>query len=149
MKKFEYRLQKVLEIKEIVLKKAQRDLAFSQQERQQAETHLKESQYFLEKYAKDIYQERGYTASEMKLKLDYYYQLVDDIQQQKQNIIQIEDKIEEIRRHLLEKQREHKILIKLKSNSYESYLNQLEKEEQTFMDEIASNNNRRLVTQQG
>jgi flagellar protein FliJ len=142
MKKFHYRLQKVLDVKEMVMKKTQRDLAFTQNEHAKAEKMLHEIQTGVSEYAQELENSETESASGLKRKYGYFYQLLDDVEDQKDNLLRIENQAAEIRQRLVEKQRDHKVLSKLKDKHYADFNSRMAKEEQIFLDEVAVNGNR-------
>ncbi|MEJ2635713.1 MAG: flagellar export protein FliJ [Calditrichia bacterium] len=142
MKKFEYRLQKVLDVKEMVLRKAQRDLAYAENEKCEAQEEMHQVETVLERFYRQMQASGSETVSEIRRKYDHFYQLMDNLKVQKECLQQLENKVEEIRGQLLEKQKDHKILSKLKEKHYSEYFSKMEKEEQIQLDEMALHGNR-------
>jgi flagellar FliJ protein len=137
MKKFKFRLQKVLDVKEQVIRKTQRDLAFHENLKSQAESELTALQETLRAQSRKIETMHGESAADIQMEYDYFYQLLEAIKAQQQKIKQIEQKTAEIRNLLMEQQKERKILAKLKEKYQNSYLESVRKEEQILLDELA------------
>jgi len=137
MKKFEFNLQKVLDYKEILLKKTQRDLAFVENQVIEAQRELEMIQNHLEQYTAQLLTSRTETSSEIKLKYDYFYQLLDDIDAQRKNLTELKNKKEEYLSLLIQQLKDQKILAKLKDKQYQNYMDEMQKEEEIFLDEVA------------
>ncbi|MFZ0392046.1 MAG: flagellar export protein FliJ [Calditrichia bacterium] len=137
MKKFKYRLQKVLDVKEMVLKKTQRDLHMAQTEQEQADTRLHEMKSSLEDYRRNLDGSRRETAGGLRMQYGYFYQLLDDVDLQQQEVAKKAANVHTIRERLTDEQRGRKILAKLKEKSFEDYSRQVNKDEQIFLDEIS------------
>ncbi|OPX34777.1 flagellar export protein FliJ [candidate division KSB1 bacterium 4484_188] len=144
MKKFEFRLKKVLEVKEQFLKKTRRDLAYTENLRREAKTKLTEMKQNLIEYCQKMAAEQTEYVAKLKFKHGYFNQLLEEIKTQEENISEIENRIDEIRKLLLTRQRDRKVLAKLQERQYEEYTLQLQKEEQNTLDEIATMGNREL-----
>ncbi len=137
MKKFEFNLQKVLDYKEILLKKTQRDLAFVENQEKEARKELEFIQNHLEQYTARLLTSRTETSSEIKLKYDYFYQLLAEVDARKKDLAKIRDKKAEYLNLLVQQLKERKILARLKEKQYREYVNEMQKEEQLFLDEVA------------
>ena len=137
MKKFDFRLQKVLDVKEMILRKTQKDLAYAENEKLKEEELLKENELKIQLYLEKIASDNSASVSEMKIQYDYYQQMLEDLKQQKESIAMMVLKIKEIRERLLDQQKDRKALSLLKDKYIEEYNAQMLKEEQIFMDEIA------------
>lgn len=137
MKKFEFNLQKVLDYKEILLKKTQRDLAFVENQVKEARENLEMIQAHLEQYTAQLLVSHIETSTEIKLKYDYFYQLLDDVEAQKKTLKELENKKEECLTLLVQQLKEQKILARLKDKQYQDYMEDVQKEEQIFLDEVA------------
>lgn len=137
MKKFNFRLQKVLDVKEMVIRKTQRDLAYAQDMKALEEKKLQKLQETLALQYQELQESASGTAADILLKYDYFYQLLDDVKAKKQDIVQIDQKIAQIRHQLQNQQKERKILSKLKEKSLENYVTEFRREEQILLDEVA------------
>ncbi len=137
MKKFKFRLQKVLDVKEQVIRKTQRDLAFHQKLKTRAEEELATLQDTLVQQSRKLERMDDESAAQIQMEYDYFYQIMDSINQQEEKIREIERKIEDIRSLLMEQQKERKILAQLKEKYRNSYLETVRKEEQMLLDELA------------
>lgn len=144
MKKFEFRLKKVLEVKEQLLKKTQRDLAYTENLRQEARTKLTGMKQNLIEYCQKMAAEQTEYVAKLKFKHSYFNQLLEEIKTQEQNISKIEERIDEIRKRLLTQQRDRKVLAVLREQQLEEYTLLVQKEEQNTLDEIATMGNREL-----
>ena len=136
MKKFKFSLQKVLDVKELRLKKTQRELAFFEKQKAKAEEKLIKHQYEFEKFCTSMYKEEK-NVSEIKLAYSHFYQYLEDLDTQKKELINLEKKIEETRKKIINEQRDFKILSKLKDKYYSAFITEGQKEEQIFLDETA------------
>lgn len=137
MKKFKFGLQKVLDVKEMKLKKTQKDLAFVQKQHHEEQEILYKIQYDFEKYCAAMYSEKEENISEIKIKYSHFYQYLDQIHLQKRKISDLEQKIETVRAQLIAEQQDEKILSKLKEKYYATFVNDWRLEEQNVLDEIA------------
>ncbi|GAB4364535.1 MAG: flagellar export protein FliJ [Calditrichia bacterium] len=142
MKKFEFRLQKVLDVKEILVKKTQRDLSLTEEEKSEVEKSLLKTQEYLSDFSGHLDETRREKVANLKIQYDHFYQILGEIDQQRNNLKQIQEKIEEIRKRLLLHQRNRKVLSVLKEKYFEDYLKQMESEEQKFIDESTILNHR-------
>jgi flagellar FliJ protein len=137
MKRFKFRLQKVLDVKDMMLKKVQRDLAFVKNQRLEAEEKLIKYQYEYEQFCIIMYRNVEKNVSEIKREYSHFYQFLDEIDAQKKEIAELDKKVEKIRNQLINAQRDQKILSKLKDKYYESFVTQEQREEQVILDEMS------------
>jgi flagellar FliJ protein len=137
VKKFKFNLQKVLDVKEIRLKKIQRELAIFKKQKSEAEEKLIKQQYEFEKFCTSMYKEEEKNVSDIKLAYSHFYQYLEDLDTQKKELINLGKKIEETRNKLINEQRDFKILSKLKEKYYSAFIAKGQKEEQNSLDETA------------
>jgi len=140
MKKFKFQLQKVLEVREIHLKRCQKELAELDEQKRKADKILRaleqKSQRFAEKVA---CQDRG-CAEELEWRQQYLQSLFDAVERQKDHIIKIEKEREKQRQTLLKAHRNQKILENLRQQAYDNYLEAAQHLDQNLMDELANLN---------
>ncbi len=137
MKKFDFRLQKVLDVKEMVLKKMKKDLALLKKQKAESEKELNRLLNNFEEFCSKMHLDKEQTISEIKLEYSYYYQYLDEIELQKKEIADLNIKIEQLRKKLIETQQDKKVLSKLKDKYNEIYIVEQQKKEQVLLDEIA------------
>ncbi|GAB4337327.1 MAG: flagellar export protein FliJ [Calditrichia bacterium] len=137
MKKYRFRLQKVLDVKEVLVKQSQRDLAAAQEEKRQAEEELKRSEQAVKQFARKLEEESFATVAELQQKYDYFYQMLENLDAQKDVVLQMDQKVEKVRQKLIQNQRNRKVLAALKEKSYQDYLEKVKLEEQIALDEMA------------
>ena len=137
MKKFDFRLQKVLDVKEMVLKKMKKDLALLKKQKAESEKELNRLLNNFEEFCSKMHLDKEQTISEIKLEYSYYYQYLDEIELQKKEIADLNIKIEQLRKKFIETQQDKKVLSKLKDKYNEIYIVEQQKKEQVLLDEIA------------
>ena len=94
-------------------------------------------------------QEKGTTTSDILLYLPYIEQVSKDIERQKNRVLELEKKVEQNLKNLLEATKKKKALQKLKEKAFKTYNQKLIKNEQDFLNEVAvSQFNRRIRPQE-
>lgn len=141
MKKFSFKFQKVMDVKESLEKQKMLELT-------EAETQLQQARGYLEQVvtAQAEYQRRYNSrrkngtvrAAEVRNYLRYIDKLSGDIENQKRVIDQKTDIKESKRRELLALVKDKKILEKLKEYHLSEYTREARHQEQVFLDEVGS-----------
>ena len=138
MKKFKFRLQKVVDTKAKQEKQKSIELAqlFMELERQKSE--LKSLNFELESVQQEVFAKTvgGSPAKEILEYQRYIEKLQQDIQLQKKSIADLEEKIEQTQASLLKLNKEKKILERLREKRYLKYLQEQNREEQKLLDEM-------------
>ena len=141
MKKFKFRLQKVMEFKEEIERQRMLDLGrakkrVSSEERKLEQLWKEDSDCRIqieEKEKEDII-----NPVEMDLYYRYLRKLGSDMESQKERIQAAKNKMEEKRQILLTARKERKILEKLKEKKYFAYVTGIARKEQFYLDDLAS-----------
>ena len=144
MKKFQFRLQKLLQLKEHLKLQRQKQLAKAERVRRMEETHQRMLQEKLEQEVTSLRTVENSQLSIARLSRSVYYQqrLTSNMATQAKviaNAVKLED---ESRERLVEATRNEKIYQRLKEKQLESYLQDMERLQQKETDEIAGNVNR-------
>ncbi len=140
MKKFEFSLQKVMEVKETEEKLLQRDLYMIQSDLLEAEKEkdMAEMRLRQELDAQKKLNRKKTTSAQFMLHSNYVDCLKHDFEGSRRKVSSLQVKESQARDKLLEKTREKKTIEKLKESRLEEYYKELKKEEQDFLDEIAA-----------
>lgn len=137
MARFKFRLEKVLEVKEIALKQEQRRLSDINQKRH----HLLQTRHQLEGIMEDCMQQINQLEnSQVDLLASYHtylHQIMQDIRQLEQQLFQLDEEEMKIRHKLQEIQKEKKVLENLRDKRYARFLKDQERQEQNTLDELA------------
>jgi flagellar FliJ protein len=144
MKRFEFALQRVLDVRETEEKNLQRNLALAQYELRVAE-ELKEEiaqRLTTEMTAFGDMRRQTTTSDAILLHQRYLQSLRETLDQQGQVIVGLERKVESARLALLEKTKERKSLERLRENQLEAYNHEQNKMEQAFLDETSAQNSK-------
>jgi len=137
MKKFKFRLEKILDVKEIELKKLQKDLSVKIEEKNRAEEILQQLIDTTNDYARRLDADTPHSAAEFDLHFSYFHQLLEEAEIQKEVIHKLEEEENSIREKLMAVQREQKMLANLKENARQKYMDEVLKSEQKILDEFA------------
>lgn len=133
MRKFEFRLQKVLDIKVKSEEESKIRYSRAQNEKRIVETELKSLEQNYNKYANEINIE---DIVKRKITSNYLNSLSNTINVKSNELIKREDLLVEARLDLLNKQVERKSLEKLKENKFKLYKKTEEQKEQATNDEF-------------
>jgi flagellar FliJ protein len=140
MKKFQFSLQKVMEVKQTEEKVLQRDLSLAEHNLLEAEKILLHKQQNLKlelnKFAE--LNSGKYCSADYLLHNQYVESLEEQIKVQTNQVAQLGNEVKKCRKKLIEKARERKTIEKLRDNKLEEYKKQVKKEEQMFLDEISA-----------
>ncbi len=140
MKKFEFSLQKVMEVKETEEKILQRDLYLIQTDLMHAEEEQKQAEKRLQSELdeqKKMNRKRT-TSAQYMLHRDYVACLKSECDGSRQKVTTLQGKECKARDKLLKKTQEKKTIEKLRESRLEEYFKEVKKEEQDFLDEIAA-----------
>ncbi len=142
MKKFEFRLQRVMEVKEEIEKQKERDFALAKRKAIEEENKLNEIKIQYEGCWKDIENKTSQDTvdtNEINQYYKYLQKLEGDIERQFIYLHEANAEVERRRHILIEASKERKILENLKDRKMASYQEELNRQEQNFFDEIAGN----------
>ena len=142
MKKFEFRLQRIMEVKEEIEKQKERDFAIAKRKALEEEYKLSEIKIQYENCWKDIENktsQQTVDTSEIRQYYQYLQKLEGDIERQFICLQETNAEVEKRRDILIEATKERKILENLKGRKLASYQEELNRVEQNFFDEIAGN----------
>jgi len=135
MKRFSFRLQRVLEIRERFRDERRQELVQRNFERDHEQRVLEDLD---QEFLRSKVREGGtYSASELVLMGDYSRRLEQEIEQQRVRVVAAEQAAEEARERYIEASREAKALEKLKDKRRVEYQEQVLKEEGNQLDELA------------
>ncbi len=140
MKKFEFSLQKVMEVKETEEKLLQRDLYMIQTDLLEAEKEKDQAEKRLlnEMDEQKKMNRKKTTSAQFMLHRDYVTCLKHEWEGTRQKVSSLQCKESEARERLLKKTQEKKTIEKLRESRFEEYRKEVKKEEQDFLDEIAA-----------
>ncbi len=136
MKKFKFRLQKVLQFREVVKTEKKRELTAKLAILKEAEDKLED--YFMEQAANNMPDQEVVDAGLFFLKGQYSTRLKEAIIKQRLVILEAEKKVEESKQEYIEASREVKTLDMLKTKKMEQYNDYVKQEEDKFLDEITT-----------
>ena len=141
MKKFRFRLQKVMEYKEEIEKRRKLELSKAKKRVYDEEEKLKQLQHRDNTYRKQI-QEKGTAERIDPREMDLYYQYLKvlEAQMKHQNgcILEAKEVMEEKRKILLGATKERKILEKLKEKKHVEYNSDMTRRERFVLDDLTS-----------
>ena len=134
MKKFKFRLEKVLEYRETIKDEKQRDLIIRNTELSEAQDKLKE---FENSYFANTIQGGSMAMSEYELQTRYSQRLVKMIAAQKEAIIEVEKLVEEAREAYLQASLDAESLVTLRENKQVEFDEKVRKAEEAMLEELA------------
>jgi len=142
MKKFEFSLQKVMEVRQTEEKVLQKRLADAQCVLRTARDELDTLAGMLEQQLERKAEMQRCTINSARYMLvqNYIRNIEDYMEDTRQRITGLEAKVEEARLKLLEKAKEKKAIEKLRETRFEEYQRETRREEQDFLDEITAQN---------
>ena len=151
MKKYRFNLEPVLNHRRLIEETLQKDLSILKisliDENEKLLTY-EESRVKLLGELQQI-QKEGTTTSDILLYLPFIEQVSKDIERQKKKVLELEKKVEQNLKDLLEATKNKKALQKLKEKAFKTYNQKLIKNEQEFLNEVAvSQFNRRIRPQE-
>lgn len=136
MRAFKFRLERVLDVKEILEKRAKEEWANQEQLAQQERVELQR----LHQHKKDI-QDYGYQQSDIKTRQEMYAYLevlTERIERQKLKLTKAEELAAEMKQQWLLAHQETKKVLKLKDNEYAEFLKEELRKEQKELDDMRS-----------
>jgi flagellar protein FliJ len=148
---YRFNLEPVLNHRKLVEETLQKDLAILKisliDENERLITYEESRVKLLEELQK--IQKEGTTTSDILLYLPYIEQVSKDIERQKNRVLELENKVEQNLKDLLEATKKKKALQKLKEKAFKAYNQKLIKNEQDFLNEVAvSQFNRKIRPQE-
>ena len=148
---YRFNLEPVLNHRKLVEETLQKDLALLKisliDENKRLITYEESKVKLLEELQK--IQKEGTTTSDILLYLPYIEQVSKDIERQKNKVLELENKVEQNLKDLLEATKKKKALQKLKEKAFKAYNQNLIKNEQDFLNEVAVGQfNRRIRPQE-
>lgn len=136
MKKFEFKLNKVLEVRQIEEDQAQNRLL----EAQQKERDIKEEILNLQEKQNDLYQylrnNEGITLEENMLYRKFIQINRQNIKDSEKSLLAQQEEVRLLRGDFLEKRKKREVLEKLKEKNYKHYYKEMLLKEQKVLDEI-------------
>lgn len=147
---YNFNLESVLNHRKLLEESLQKELAVLRRsldnERKMLRNFKKKKSEFLEELKRK--QEEGITISDVFLYLPFIEQLSKDIEKQKKNLLELENDVEQKRLDLMEAAKKKKALEKLKDKGLKAYKQEIKKDEQEFLNEVAVNRFNRRIRQE-
>jgi len=139
MNKYNFRLQKVLKIRQLQQDIEEQKLAASKQQLQEEQTHLAEVQERERKFLDELKQKRLMTIQghEFHKYTSYQRQVEKYVEQQNQNVLTATEAVEIQRTNLIEAAQETSMIDKLEERAYEKFLRKKDSAEQKIIDELS------------
>ena len=139
MKEYRFNLEPVLNHRRLVEETLQKDMAILKisliDENERLITYEESRVKLLEELHQ--IQKEGTTTSDILLYLPFIEQVSKDIERQKKKVVELEKKVEQNLKDLLEATKNKKALQKLKEKAFKTYNQKLIKNEQDFLNEVA------------
>ena len=135
---FDFRLNKVLEVKEIQYKQQQKGLMLAAQRKSQAQRQLIEKQQHTREFAEQLNQPGRLSAGALHLSYAHYMSLIEEMNEQERHVMSLEEKEKQEREKLMAVHKERKILETLREKEFEKYQLNMIKKDQKEIDELAS-----------
>ncbi len=145
MNGFKFKLNKVLEVKDVKFRQQQKDLSNAAQQKQNAHQKLEAKRNSTEKYAKSLDDVQIQNAGNMHLSYDHYHYLLQELKQQQEHLVNLEKQEDLEREKLIRVQRECKVLEKLKEKEFEKFQADIARQAQNSIDELANMHVRRMA----
>ena len=138
---YNFNLEPVLKHRKLVEENLQKELAVLKlllvNEREKLQTYKESRSKFLVELQRK--QEEGTTISDVFLYLPFIEQLSKDIEKQNMTVSDLEKDVEQKRQDLVEATKKKKTLEKLKDKGLKAYKQEMIKNEQEFLNEVAVN----------
>ncbi len=138
MKKFEFKLNKVLEVRQLEEDQAQNLLI----EAQEKERNIKEEILSLQDKQNDLYQylrnNEGITLEENMLYRKFIQINRQNIKDSEKSLLAQQEEVRLVRGDFLEKRKKREVLEKLKEKNYKRYYKEMLLKEQKVLDEIGN-----------
>ena len=143
---FIFKLEPVLKHRKRIEEKIQIELADLKTAHGKAQKRLDSLHHAKNRNEEEIlnkYKKGKTSLSEIILYIHYIKKLKMDIEQQREAVRKLEERMEDKRKELLKASQERKIIEKLKENSEREYIRLLLRKERVFLDEIGTNRHAR------
>ena len=137
MARFKFRLEKVLEVKEIALKQEQRRLSEIGKKRHQLLQQREQLERTLEECSAKINTLDDTHVNLLSAYYTYLHQIMQEIRQLEDQMYQLDQEELAVQNKLREVQKEKKILQKLKDKNYQRFVKEQQEHEQAILDELA------------
>ena len=136
MKKFKFRLEKILQYRDSIKEEKLRDLKAATTRLKEAEEHL----LYLETQFENNTPGDGVTiqVQDLYIQMAYSERLKQEIVAQKERIVEFEKAVEEARAIYIEASRDTEVLVKLKDKKLAMYEEFVAKQEEIFLDELVT-----------
>ena len=142
MKKFEFRLEPILDLRKQEEKNIQKELMKLRKNHNELQEKLAEKKADKDKWQQKLSreQEEGISSTTLVKYRNYINYLYDEIEETKLEMDYWREKIEDCQERLLAKVKEKKKLVKLKEKQAEEHWEEFLQEERKQNDEVATNN---------
>lgn len=136
MKKFKFRLEKVLQHRDVIKEEKLRELKSATQKLREAEDKLD----FLEQEfeGNKAIEDSALRIEEVLIRSNYSVRLKSEIESQKIAILKAQELVEDARKIYIEASQESEVLVKLKERKKEVYNHEMQHEEEKFLDELTT-----------
>ncbi len=137
MKNINFRLQKVLDVREGVEKERQKNLAISKRKLEDEQNKLTATENKKNDFIQNINNLKKATVSKIYGHYDFFLTLVNKTSKNRNKVESLENEVEQKRQTLLVASKDKKILEKLKDKKIKEYIKSEDKKAQSIIDEIA------------
>ncbi len=137
MARFKFRLEKVLEVKEIAIKQEQRRLSEINEKRQKLLDNRHQLEGLLEECTTKINEMEETEANLISSYYTYLHQIMQEIRQVEEQLFHLDEEEIRVRNKLKEIQKEKKALENLKEKKYARFVQEEQRREQALLDEFA------------
>ncbi|MFW5959614.1 MAG: flagellar FliJ family protein [Chitinivibrionales bacterium] len=137
MRRFEFSLQIILELRERRLLEVRKRLALKRNEIAEANERILKAKNELQEFLKrEVENRSGYTSAEnLKWSVEYRFRLKRELLAAGRNVQELNKEAEEIRKEAVEAERKKRTLEILKDKRYQSWLRGYRKKEQEAIDD--------------
>ncbi len=149
MKKFEFRLQTVLEQRERHENLARKALAEALAELVKMQEIVRKLVLERKNLEQEFEEKLKQEPAKLPAYLDYFASLGKRIADQQDAILKFQNIVEQKRQALAEARKEKKVIENLKDKQYSEWKKELEKQETAFLDELATSRYRNLMNNEG
>ncbi len=141
MPQFNFRLQKVLDVRKYKEEVKKQELAALLLEYQKEQEFLNYLKFNQDKYQKELREKQvgALDVFELIFYYTYLFKLHQDIEQQINTLCKLQEQIDLKREEVIQAQKERKIVEKLKDKKWIDFKKELDLSEQKFLDEIGIN----------
>lgn len=145
MKKFQFRLQRLLQLKEHAKAEKQKQLAKAERSRRMEEAHKQMLEERMQQEISELIRTQSNVLSVERRRRSVYYQhrLLTNLKTQTAAVANAREREERRRSELIEATRQEKVYHKLRERQEARYREECDRQEQKDTDEIASNTARR------